>query len=93
MSDPLVHRCADPECISYRQVTDRRSCRCHKTREQMAEALIAEMLEALRDFVWRMEAADANPVSFEHIADKARAAIAKATGGQPSSTASANRGE
>lgn len=45
-----VHKCSDPECCSFGQITTK-NCGCHKTTEQL---LIEERNELL-DALWKIE--------------------------------------
>lgn len=43
MGDLYSHICSEVSCCSYGQRTTPRSCRCHKTREQMMTERIEEL--------------------------------------------------
>lgn len=50
-----THRCTEKECPFVGQVTSK-SCRCHKTAEQMLSERVAELeaaLEQVRDWIRR----------------------------------------
>lgn len=73
-----LHRCTEAECPFVGQTTNR-SCRCHRTDEQVQGERIAslvEALEALCDDIDEHHAPD--DCGTCRLVDKARAALAKA---------------
>lgn len=82
MSATLTHRCDEDECC-YAGKPSPSGCGCHKTREQMANELIDELLRELGSLVEWLE--DNQPwitgeFSMDELLAPARAVIAKATG-------------
>jgi hypothetical protein len=59
----LDHRCQDEPCCYFGQRSSR-DCGCHKTREQMADEIIAELVEVL-EAIRQLETRDVH-VSYDN---------------------------
>lgn len=79
MSALPVHKCSDPECCSFGQITTK-NCGCHKTTEQLLVEQRDELLLVLKsidDFFEAYRPEDHPPSDPHNIV---RAAIAKVEG-------------